>query len=495
MLESRNIHKHYGGVAALQGVNWKLMPGEVHALCGENGAGKSTLARIFCGITAPDEGEIFFEGRAVKWSGVLAAQRAGPGIILQELDLFAHLSIAENLAIGNIRLESSAWISPRALHDAARPLLHDVGLTLDPSLPLGRLGISQWQLVAIARVLSLDAKVIFMDEPTSALTDEAVERLFELIRRLKQRGVAIVYVSHKMSEIFRICDRVSVLRDGKMIGTEDCASTSVGRVIQQMVGRPLASIRCGKLSSAGEKLLETREISNRKLRGLSFTLGRGEILGVAGLMGSGRSEMGRVLFGLSPATTGKMTLEGRDYKPTGPRDAVARGIALVPEDRRKDGLIPGMSVRQNASLASLPKYARRTWINRGKEVSAVAETLAKCRAKFADVELPVLSLSGGNQQKVLIGKWLLTGPRVGFFDDPTRGIDIGAKDDIYRLMMELAGQGLGVIWVSSELPELLANAHRVLVLHEGRCLGILTTDTATQEDIMRLATGHLSPSS
>ena len=490
MLECRNIRKHYGGVAALRGVSWRLLPGEVHALCGENGAGKSTLARILCGITAPDEGEMLLAGRPVAWTGPQAARRAGLGMILQELDLFAHLSIAENLAIGNARFEARGWVSPRALHEAARPLLREVGLDLDPGLPLGQLSVSQWQLVAIARVLGLEGKAIFMDEPTSALTDDAVERLFGLIRRLKARGVAIVYVSHKMDEIFRICDRVSVMRDGEMIGTDACAATSIDQVIQRMVGRAVAPTRREKIARSGGSLLEARELSTRKLRAVSFTLERGEILGVAGLVGSGRSEIGRALFGISPSTGGALTLEGRPYAPDGPRTAMARGVALVPEDRQKEGLVPGMNIRQNTTLASLASHARKGWINRGMENAAATEVLARCRTKFADQELPVWSLSGGNQQKVLIGKWLLTQPKVCFLDDPTRGIDIGAKDDIYRLISDLAGKGLGVIWVSSELPELLANAHRILVLHEGRCLGIVDASAASQEVIMRLATGH-----
>jgi ABC-type sugar transport system ATPase subunit len=490
MLECRAIHKHYGGVAALKGVSWNLQPGEVHALCGENGAGKSTLARILCGITSRDEGEILLEGQPVTWSGPQAARNAGLGIILQELDLFAHLSIAENLAIGNTLLESSQWTSPGALNEKARPLLRDVGLELDPSLPLGRLSVSQWQLVAIARVLGLNAKIIFMDEPTSALTDDAVERLFGLIRRLKERGVAIVYVSHKMSEIFRICDRVSVMRDGEMIATESCSNTSIDQVIQQMVGRAVQVSRRSVALAEGVPLLEAKNVSTRKLRNVSFTVRPGEILGVAGLVGSGRSEVGRALFGISPLTAGSLVLEARAFAPRTPHEAVARGVALVPEDRQREGLIPGMSIRENATLASLPKYARASWIDRGSEVSASAKALASCRTKFADRELSVRSLSGGNQQKVLIGKWLLTNPKICFFDDPTRGIDIGAKDDIYRLMADLAGKGLGIIWVSSELPELLANAHRILVLHEGRLLGTLDAGQATQEDIMRLATGH-----
>ena len=493
MLECRNIQKHYGGVVALKNVSWNLLPGEVHALCGENGAGKSTLARILSGITVPDSGEILLEGRPVNWTGAHAARQAGIGMILQELDLFANLSIAENLAIGNARLEAGAWVSPKALHAAARPLLRDVGLDLDPALPLGSLSVSQWQLVAIARVLGLDARIIFMDEPTSALTDDAVERLFGLIRRLKQRNVAIVYVSHKMDEIFRICDRVSVMRDGEMISTLESSKTSINQVIQQMVGRAMTTGRRGKTSVNDKALLEAREISTRKLKRVSFALGRGEILGIAGLVGSGRSEVGRALFGLSPITGGEVVLEGRPYQPASPHDAVVHGIALVPEDRQREGLVPGMGIQQNTTLASLPGYSRAGWIDRGKESAASTEILASCRTKIADQQLPVRSLSGGNQQKVLIGKWLLTHPRICFFDDPTRGIDIGAKDDIYRMVSDLAGKGLGVIWVSSELPELLANADRILVLHEGSCTGILDAATATQEEIMQRATGHHSP--
>jgi ABC-type sugar transport system ATPase subunit len=493
MLECRNLHKHYGGVIALKNVSWSLRPGEIHALCGENGAGKSTLARIFCGITWPDSGEVLLENQPVTWAGSQEARRAGVSIILQELDLFAGLSIAENLAIGNAALEKSRWVSRAALHEAARPLLHDVGLDLDPSLPLESLSVSHWQLVAIARVLSIDAKIIFMDEPTSALTDDAVERLFGLIRRLKERGVTIVYVSHKMDEIFRICDRVSVMRDGEMIGTENCRDTSIDRVIQQMVGRAVSIQRGTSRPVAGgtaPDLLEFKAITTRKLRDVSFTLARGEILGVAGLVASGRSELGRTLFGISPPLSGEMILEGRPYLPHHPREATASGVALVPEDRQREGLFSGMSIRHNATLACLPTFSRSSWIQSGAEAAAAKEALARCNTKLAHDENPVSSLSGGNQQKVLIGKWLMTNPRVCFLDDPTRGIDIGAKDDIYRLVAKLAAEGLGIIWVSSELPELLANAHRILVLHEGRATGIVEAGTAAQEDLMRLATGR-----
>jgi ABC-type sugar transport system ATPase subunit len=492
MLECRNIQKAYGGVVAVRNVSLRVEPGEVHALCGENGAGKSSLARIIAGITRPDGGEIILDGQPVTWTGPQQAREAGVSIILQELDLFAHLSIAENLALGNPRLEKSKWVSRSALHDAARPLLHDVGLDLDPALPLDALSVSHWQLVAIARVLGIDAKVIFMDEPTSALTDDAVGRLFGLIARLKARGVSIVYVSHKMDEIFRVCDRVSVMRDGALIATEKCRETSIDQVIQQMVGRAV-QIQRGTLpapSGGATPALELAHVSTRKLRDISFSLRPGEILGIAGLVASGRSELGRMLFGLSPVTAGTVALGGKPFAPEGPRGALEHGLALVPEDRQREGLFAGMSIRHNTTLAYLSHFSRGGLLFGPDEKAASENALRACNTKLAHDELPVSALSGGNQQKVLISKWLLTGPKVCFFDDPTRGIDIGAKDDIYKLLARLAGEGLGILWVSSELPELLANAHRILVLYEGQNMGILDAAGAKQEDIMRLATAH-----
>jgi ABC-type sugar transport system ATPase subunit len=484
------IAKSYGGVRALRGVDWELRPGEVHALCGENGAGKSTLARICAGIVRPDSGEMRLNGREVAWSGSDEARRAGIGIILQELDLFANLTVAENIAIGNPALESHRWVSFASLSRAVMPHLREAGIPLDPGTTLGDLSVSQWQLVAIARVLSLEARVIFMDEPTSALTDDAVERLFAVIAHLKSRGVAIAYVSHKMSEIFRVCDRISVMRDGELIGTSRSEDTSIERVIQQMVGRPIKPRGAGPLSRSSGTVLSARNLDTRKLRGVSFDLAQGEILGIAGLVAAGRSELGRALFGMTPLTGGSLTLSGGAYRPRSASDAMRRGLALVPEDRRRDGLFMRMSVRENTTLAGLGRFARIGWIDRGRESAAAREQLVQSRTKFEDIEVPVDTLSGGNQQKVLVGKWLMTGPRVCFLDDPTRGIDVGAKDDLYRLVAALAEAGVGVLWVSSELPELIANSHRILVLHEGALQGTLDSAAATQESVMRLATGR-----
>jgi ABC-type sugar transport system ATPase subunit len=490
VLECTGVSKHYGGVRALDGVDWELRPGEVHALCGENGAGKSTLARILAGISEPDSGEIRLNGRAVTWSGPDEARRAGIGIILQELDLFANLTVAENIALRNPALERGPWVSFGELARAVAPHLAEAGLPVDPGILLGNLSVSQWQLVAIARVLALDASVILMDEPTSALTDDAVERLFAVIARLKARGVAIAYVSHKMSEIFRVCDRISVMRDGEMIATSDREDTNMDEVIHRMVGRPLSVRMAEPHTDPSITALGFRNVSTRKLRGMTFDLADGEIMGVAGLVGSGRSEIGRALFGMSPVTGGSILLDTGEYRPRSVREALRRRLVLVPEDRRRDGLHMRMSVRENVTLAARRLYARMGWIDRREETRVALEELERVRADFVDEEFPVEALSGGNQQKVLVGKWLLTRPRVCFLDDPTRGIDVGAKEDIYSLIAELAEEGVGIVWVSSELPELIANTHRIMVLHEGRIQGILYSEEATQESIMRLATGR-----
>ena len=488
-LACTQLAKHYGGARALAGVDWELQPGEVHALCGENGAGKSTLARICAGITRPDSGEIRVDGNRVAWSGPDEARRQGIGIILQELDLFAHLTVAENIALGNPVLEESRWVSFEKLAGAVAPHLRDAGIPVDPGTLLGELSVSQWQLVAIARVLSLDARVIFMDEPTSALTEDAVERLFTVIEGLKARGVAIAYVSHKMSEIFRICDRITVMRDGERVSTSRREDTSVAEVIQQMVGRPVGAREATPPEDPRISVLGVWKLSTRKLSGISFDLADGEILGVAGLVGSGRTELARALFGMTRVTSGSITLADGDYRPRGVSDAMRRRLVLVPEDRRRDGLFMRMSVRENTSLAALRRYARMGWIDGKREATEAREQLDDVHAKYGDAEHPVEGLSGGNQQKVLLAKWLLSRPKVCFLDDPTRGIDVGAKEDIYRLIAALAQEGVGIVWVSSELPELIANSHRIMVLHEGALRGILDSASATQEEVMRLATG------
>ena len=455
---------------------------------GENGAGKSTLAKVLAGVVKPDDGQIIFRGEQVHFRNPLEAQRLGVAIVFQELDLFPSLSVAENIIIGNAKVESGAFVSFSAMEDFCRPFLKQVGLTLPPATRVGELSVGQMQLVAIARALSMEAQLIFMDEPTSALGDEDVERLFGLIRNLTSRGVSIVYVSHKMQEIFQIADRITVMRDGCYIATRRVSETNVGEVITMMVGRELADAQPRQSRRTNTRLMSVQDLSTSHLKGVSFELFAGEVLGLAGLVGAGRSEVGAALFGLDRITGGAMELLGKPYGPSGVRDAIRCGLGLLPEDRKGQGLMMQMSVEENCTVSVLPRLSPGGFVNSSQERRGAREVLGRTRIKTASYDAPVSSLSGGNQQKVLLGRWLQVDPAVIFLDDPTRGIDVGAKRDIYAIIAELAGRGKGVLLVSSELPELLLNCDRILVLHDGCLTGIVNARTTTQEEIMALAT-------
>ena len=466
VLTAEGISKHYGGVYALMGARFEVRAGEVHALVGENGAGKSTLARVLAGSTKADGGTISIDGQTVHIGSPLDAQRLGIGIIYQELDLFPSLSVGENVVIGN--LHSAA----QRIEKFCRPFLEQVGLACDIRQPVSSLPIGQRQLLAIARALSMSARVILMDEPTSSLSGDAAERLFGLIGELKQRGVAIVYVSHKMDEILRLASRATVLRDGETIGTVDVASTSTGELIRMMVGRELKATERPQ-RTAGEIVLSVRGLSTSKLSGASFDLHRGEVLGIAGLVGSGRSELGAALYGLDRVTGGTI-------------DARAK-IGLVPEDRRLQGLMMQMSVVENSTLPVLKRMSRYGWLNRRREAAELGPVARQLALSCPSLDSPVSQLSGGNQQKVLLSRWLLVRPGVLFLDDPTRGIDVGAKQDVYRIIDELAAEGAAILLVSSELPELLRCSDRILVLRDGRIVARYDAREATQEKIMAAA--------
>jgi ABC-type sugar transport system ATPase subunit len=481
------ITKRYGGVYALKGASFSLRAGEVHALVGENGAGKSTLARILAGSTRADSGTISIHDAPVEIATPLDAQRLGIGIIYQELDLFPNLSAGENIVIGNLHFPEGRVVSFRRMEEFCRPFLDQVGLNCGIRQTVATLPIGQMQLLAIARALSMDARIILMDEPTSSLFDDAAERLFGLIAALKQRGVSIVYVSHKMDEIFRICDRATVLRDGETAGTVEMAGTTVNELIRMMVGRELR-ITARSARRPGETVLAAENLTTAKLKDVSFELRRGEVLGIAGLVGSGRSELGAALFGIDPVERGTLRVHGETISPRSPRDAMASGIGLLPEDRRLQGLMMRMSVLENATLAVLPEISALGFIRRGQEDSSLAPVARQLALNCPSPAAPVSQLSGGNQQKVLLARWLLLDPTVLFLDDPTRGIDIGAKQDIYRLIDELAAAGKAIILVSSELPELLRCCDRILVLNEGRVTAHFDTNDATQEKIMSAAT-------
>ena len=486
LLEARSISKRFQGTRALHRVDFTLNPGEVHALMGENGAGKSTLAKIFAGVVTPDEGEIFVDGRRAVIPHPLAAQALGIGMVFQELDLFPHLTIAENLAIANSAARESSIVRFRGLNTWCKNSLEQVKLDVPADTPLRLLSIGQVQRVAIARALSMKARILLLDEPTSSLTDDGVESLFALIAQLKSTGVAFVYVSHKTDEVRQIADVITVLRDGILIATKLVDEVSTDNLIAMMIGRALDPRKRPERTAGPDVLLEVEGLSTEFLYNVTFQLRAGEVLGVAGLVGAGRSELGAALFGLRDSTNGKIVLRGQPFRATSPADAIEQGLCLLPEDRRWQGLFPQMSVRENASIAMLHRWRSHGRFQRETEcVAALQEKLGV----MSSPESAILSLSGGNQQKIILARWLLAKPSVLFLDDPTRGIDVAAKERIYSIIDELAAEGKGIILVSSELPELWRCCDRILVLREGHQAATLSTTQATVEQILKLATG------
>jgi ribose transport system ATP-binding protein len=488
LLLAQDISKDFGAARALNSAGFELNAGEIHALMGENGAGKSTLARILSGSISADSGRISLEGRDVLLDSPLNAQRLGIGIIHQELDLFPHLTVGENLVIGNLRFAEGLLVDSQAIEAFCRPFLDQVGLSLGTQRWMATLAIAEQQLVAIARVLSMECRILFMDEPTSALSGDAAERLFEMMARLKAQGVSIVYVSHKMDEIFRLCDRLTVLRDGQTVGTLAVAGTGPAEVIRMMVGRNVELARRSVGAASDTVVLSVSHLYTHKLRDVSFDLHRGEVLGIAGLLGAGRSELGAALFGLDRIRQGTMHLNGKSFLPKRPAQAMRAGLGMVPEDRRLQGLMPHMSVLENSTLSVLPRMSRLGILRSAREKSLFDPIAKRLRLKCRSSAVPVETLSGGNQQKALLARWVFADPDVLFLDDPARGIDVAAKEDIYALVQELTASGKSIILASSELTELLRCADRILVLHNGRVSGIFPANAATQESIMTAAT-------
>jgi ABC-type sugar transport system ATPase subunit len=489
LLEVHQISKRFQGTQALDKVGFEVASGEVHALMGENGAGKSTLANIIAGVVRPDSGAISWRGKNVTIDSPLRARALGIGVVFQELDLFPHLSIAENMAIANAAAHEGFIVRPRELHSWCREFLEQVGLSVPAQTVVRDLSIGQMQLVAIARALSMKADLLLLDEPTSSLADDGVETLLKLIAKLRSQGIAIVYVSHKMAEIHRIADRITVLRDGMLINTRRADQVSTDELISMMVGRTLERRQRPQRQYGPEVLLDVRDLATTFLSPISFEVRSGEVVGLAGLVGAGRSELGAALFGLRRRVAGEISLKGRSYAPLEPSDAIRRGFCLVPEDRRWKGLFPHMSVRENATIGVLRRLAMHGWLRSDSERDVEQAFRRTLLIAAASPDMPIAALSGGNQQKTLITRWLMADPTVLFLDEPTRGIDVGAKEQIYAVIDELAAQGKGVVLASSELPELFRCCDRILVLHEGRQAGILTTSETAQEEIMALATG------
>jgi len=489
------ISKAFPGVQALQDVHFDVHAGEVHALVGENGAGKSTLMRILGGVHQRDAGEIRLRGRPVEISSPVQARRLGISIIHQELNQVPALSVAENIFLGREPRRPGGFVDWTAMYARADDLLRGLGLPIDPRRRLGTLTVAEQQLVEIAKALSVEADLVIMDEPTAALTVEETERLFRFIRDLRPRGVGIVYITHRLEEVFSIADRVTVLRDGQYVGTYPVGALTLDELIRLMVGRQLTEKFPKEPVPLGPPVLEVRHLSAPgEFTDVSFTVRQGEILGIAGLIGSGKNAVAHAIFAAIPAT-GEILLDGRPVTIRSPAEAIAHGIGLVTEDRKRLGLVLAMSVAANITLPLLPELQTAGVVQRRREAALVGQAIRDLDMAVASPEQPARHLSGGTQQKVVVSKWLQTRARVLLLVEPTRGIDVGAKVEMYRLMVDLARRGVAIVMVSSEMPEILGMSDRILVMHEGRITGAFTREAATQEAIMASAAGrtHSAP--
>ncbi len=490
ILTMRGIQKYFSGVHALKGVDFDLQAGEVHALMGENGAGKSTLIKVLCGIHKRNGGTVELFGRQVDFDNISQSQEAGISVIHQELNMMNDLTVAQNMFIGR-EFKRAGLINDSAMELEAQKLFDKIGVKIDPSVRLGTLTVGKQQMVEIAKAISRDCKLLILDEPTAALTQPEVEELFSIMYDLKEKGIGMIYISHRMDEINRISDRVTVMRDGEYVGTVNTADVTKDDIVKMMVGRVIMGDQKEKSNVPADApvVLEARNLNaGREVRNVSFTLRKGEILGFAGLMGAGRTEVARALYGADPRQSGEIYLNGKKVKIRKPEQAVKNGICYLSEDRKRYGLMLDKSVTENTVIASVDDFISAGIIHDGKMRDASAEFNEKLRTKTPSMEQLLKNLSGGNQQKVIVARWLMKNSDIFIFDEPTRGIDVGAKSEIYTLMEELVNQGKSIIMISSELPEILRMSDRIVVMCEGRKTGELDIAEATQENIMQLAT-------
>ncbi len=491
ILQMKEIDKRFSGVHALKSVSLELREGEVHALMGENGAGKSTLMKVLCGIHKRDGGEIVLFDQPVNFSNIKESQDAGIGIIHQELNMMNHLTVAQNIYIGREPMINGIYIDDKKMEEDAKKLFDRIGVNIDPSAVLGSLTVGKQQMVEIAKAVSRNSKILILDEPTAALTQLEVEELFEIMADLKSKGIGMIYISHRMDEINRISDRITVMRDGEYVGTLITKDTTKDEIVHMMVGRVIYGDKKEEstVPEDAEVVLEVKNLNRGKeIKNVSFKLRKGEILGFSGLMGSGRTEVARAIYGADPFDSGEIFINGEKVNIKTPAQAVDKGICYLSEDRKRYGLLLDKSVAENSVLSSLDDYIKAGWINDGKiEKDAIREN-AKLKTKTPSIRQLTRNLSGGNQQKVIIARWLLKNSDIFIFDEPTRGIDIGAKSEMYTLMEELAAQGKSVIMISSELSEIQRMSDRVVVMCEGKITGELDIKDATQEKIMAYAT-------
>lgn len=493
ILQAKRISKAFPGVQALDGVDLNIEAGKVHALMGENGAGKSTLMNILIGIHSPDSGGLFFEGEPVHFNGVHDALKAGLSMIHQELLPFPDLTVAENIFMGNEPVRFAGWIDRKQMNRQAAALLRKLGVDIATTRMMRELSISEMQMVEIAKALSNKAKVIIMDEPTSAITSREVSTLFDIINDLTRQGIAVIYISHKMDEILRIADTITVMRDGRHIATRDKTQLDDNQLISLIVGRELRSVFNKTSFPRGETLLAVDHLSGNAFQDISFAVHSGEIVGIAGLMGAGRTEIVNAIFGLEKVRSGDIFVKGRKVSISSPAGAIRNGIGLVSEDRKKFGLVLSGSVQHNISLSSLDKCSKNFFLNPAMEASLAAAQIRSLGIKTPSAGQIVNLLSGGNQQKVVLGKVLLNDPDIVILDEPTRGIDIGAKAEIYQLISQLAASGKAVLMISSELTEILGMSDRILVVKEGRIRATLSRAEATQELIMEYLMSKSNP--
>lgn len=496
VLELKNISKRFGGVEVLHGVSFGLRPGEVHALLGENGAGKSTLIKVITGIHQPDGGEIYLNDKHVHFNDPLQARLAGIAAIYQELSLCPDLNVAENIFLGRQPTTVGGRIDWHKLYSEAGRLLTSLGVHLDLKAKARNLSIAQMQSVEIARAFSLNARILIMDEPTSSLTLHEVAELFGLVRRLRDEGTAIIFISHRLEELFEVADRVTVLRDGNYVDTRQVKDVTRDELVRLMVGRTISNLFPKVEVQRGEVALKVEHLSCAGIfEDISFEIHKGEILGMAGLVGAGRTDVARTIFGVLPPTSGTIEVEGRQVEISNPQQAINLGLAYVPEDRQLHGLIPAMDITSNISLPILQQYTRRGWLMDKVEREAAFTAAQQMEVRANSIWQLARTLSGGNQQKVVLAKWLSTKPRILILDEPTRGIDVGTKAAVHALMSKLAAEGLAILMISSELPEVLGMSDRILVMHEGHMTALFSRAEATQEKIIDAATQTIATGS
>lgn len=489
ILQLEHIFKSFSGVHALNDVSFSLASGEIHALVGENGAGKSTLVKIITGVYQPNDGRILFQGTPTSFPNTLAAHQHGIAAIYQDLNLFPDLNIAENIFMGHMPINpKNKAIDWKMMYQRAAEILHSLGVNLNPKSRVLGLSIAEQQMVEIAKALSVNAKVLLMDEPTSTLTLRETEELFRIVRQLRKSGTAIIFISHRLEELFEIADRVTVLRDGQYVGTRNVKEITEGELIQMMVGRSLDALFPKENAEIRNVVLRVQNLRKEGVfEDISFELHAGEILGLAGLVGARRTEVARAIFGIEPADGGSIQVGAESVNIQSAKDALQFGIAYIPEDRQQHGLVLQMDLTQNMTLPLLDRFSTHTWLDQDAERKTAQEYARQMEVKAAGLWQKAQELSGGNQQKVVLGKWLATKPRILILDEPTHGIDVGTKSNIHQLMSQLAGQGMAILMISSELPEILGMSDRILVMSEGRMTGEFKRGEATQEQIMTAA--------